>query len=293
MVSRGTLTPITIVWVSPMVTVPKPDGSVRLCADYTNSVAGKIDVEAYPLPHPDDLSSLAGNSVFSKLDLRTCYEQFALDDKSKEVLTVNTIKGLMRYERLPYGISSAPAIVQRAMEDILKGLNVHIYLDDLLIATLYDYMTSHLKLLKDVFERLRDVEARLREDKCEFCVSQVKYLGYIISSEGKKPEPTKVHAITKIPAPNDLTSLRSFLGLVRFYDRFIPDLATLANPLHQLLKKNASWTWTSNEQGAFDKIKSILSTSSTLAHLRSFLASSLKLRCISLWFGCHTKSPFI
>ncbi|CAM1314099.1 Uncharacterised protein r2_g2468 [Pycnogonum litorale] len=117
MIERGTMTPVkTSSWASPMVTVAKPDGSVRLCADYTQTIGNDINVEAYPLPNPDDLfASLAGNTVFTKLDLRTCFEQFPLDEASKETLMVNTIKGLMRYECLPYGIASAPAIVQRAM----------------------------------------------------------------------------------------------------------------------------------------------------------------------------------
>lgn len=137
MVRRGTLVPVrTSSWASPMVTVAKADGSVRLCTDYTQTLSNNIDVEAYPLPHPEDLfASLAGNNVFSKLDLRTCFEQFQLDENAKEILTANTINGLMQYQRLPYGIASAPAIVQRAMEEILHGLDVCIYLDDLLIAS--------------------------------------------------------------------------------------------------------------------------------------------------------------
>lgn len=266
MIDRGTLTKVrTSSWASPMVTVPKPDGTVRLCADYTRTLASVIDIESYPLPHPDDLlSSLSGNKVFTKLDLRTCFEQFQLDDVTKEILTVNTIKGLMRYERLPYGISSAPAIVQRAMDDIFQDIDVHIYLDDLLIAS--PDLTTHLQVLEQVLRKLSDVGARLREDKCEFCVSSVKYLGFIISQDGKEVDPDKLSAILRIQPPIDVSTLRSFLGLVRFYDKFISGLATVAAPLHQLLKKDSKWQWTSSEQSSFDSIKSILTSAPTLVH---------------------------
>ena len=110
MIEKGTLEPVrTSEWASPMVTVAKPDKSVRLCADYTSTLADQIDTEAYPLPHPDEIfSKLAGNKIFSKLDLRCCFEQFELDETSKDLLTVNTVLGLLRYNRLPR-MASVPA----------------------------------------------------------------------------------------------------------------------------------------------------------------------------------------
>lgn len=105
----------------------------------------------YPQPHPDELfATWSGKSIFSKLDRRTCPEQFALDNVSQSLLTINTSRGLFRYLRLPYRVSSAPAIVQRAMEEILHGLDVSIYLDDILIASKYVY--SHMVLLHEVLE---------------------------------------------------------------------------------------------------------------------------------------------
>ncbi|CAM1305160.1 Uncharacterised protein r2_g1490 [Pycnogonum litorale] len=185
MVQSGTLSPVkTSQWASPMVTVPKPDGSLRLCADYTGTLSSVVDTEAYPLPRPEDLfASLAGKSVFTKLDFRSCFERFKLDEGSKELLTVNTMKGLMRYERLPYSISSAPAIVQRAMEKILDGLDdVCVYLDDVLISS--KDLASNLKTLKTVFDRFLSYNVRLRFDKCSFGAKSLKYRCFVISENG-------------------------------------------------------------------------------------------------------------
>ncbi|CAM1310338.1 Uncharacterised protein r2_g2066 [Pycnogonum litorale] len=252
MISRGTLRPVkTSQWASPMVIVPKPDNSVRLCADYTATLAKSVDIEAYPLPLPDELlASLAGKTI--------------LDSESKPLLTINTIKGLMQYERLPYGISSAPAIVQRAMEELLCGLGVQIYLDDILVAS--TDMNSHLHLLEQVFDRLRKANIRLRWDKCEFAKTEVKYLGFCVSASGVSPDPHKVSAVKLFPVPSSVTELRSFLGLVRFYEKFIASLADLAKPLYTLLKKDVGWTWNDEHHKAFTDIKNFLISTNCLCH---------------------------
>ena len=201
MVSRGTLEPVrSSPWASPMVTVAKAgSSSLRLCADYTATLSPAIDMEAYPIPHPEDIfAQLSGKKWFSKLDVRCCYEQFPLDPASKELLTVNIIKGLFRYTSLPYGISSAPAIVQRAMEEILAGIDdVFIYYDDLLLG--HADLDSHLATLRKVLKRLQDFKVRLNKEECIFASQSVEYFGFILSAEGRKPDPEKIHAMLKAP----------------------------------------------------------------------------------------------
>lgn len=113
--------------------------------------------------------------------------------------------------------------------------------------------------------RLKNAGIRLRRDKCSFCAS-VTYLGFIVSSAGRAADPEKVRAMLNFPPPSDVSSLRSFLGLVRFYDKFIPDLSTVVSPLHNLLKKSNAWRWDGEEQDAFEKVKTILSSTLTLVH---------------------------
>ena len=97
-------------WANPLVPVVKPDGSVRLCGDYKITVNPVLQVDHYPMPTPEDLfATLAGGTLFSKIDLSQAYNQVLLEPESREYLTVNTHKGLYRYTRLPFGVASAPS----------------------------------------------------------------------------------------------------------------------------------------------------------------------------------------
>ena len=122
-------------WAAPIVLVVKRDGSIRICGDYKVTINKAAKVDSYPLPHIEDLfATLGKGKTYTKLDLAHAYQQIELDDKSKELATINTQKGLYRYCRLPFGVSSAPAIFQRTIEDILHSIpNVAVYIDDILV----------------------------------------------------------------------------------------------------------------------------------------------------------------
>lgn len=122
-------------WAAPIVPVLKPDGTVRICGDYKVTVNQVSKLEEYPLPRVDDLfATLAGGKLFSKLYMSHAYQQLLLDEKSKEFVTINTHKGLFKYNRLVFGVASSPAIFQRTMDTILQGIpHVAAYLDDILI----------------------------------------------------------------------------------------------------------------------------------------------------------------
>ena len=132
----------------------KQDGSIRICGDYKLTVNSVSDIESYPLPRIDDLwSSLAGARVFTKLDLAHAYLQLALDEESKKLVTVSIHKGLFRYNRLPFGVASAPAIFQSVIEGILSGIHhVNAYMDDVLVTN--DTEAEHLSTLEEVLARL-------------------------------------------------------------------------------------------------------------------------------------------
>ena len=149
-------------WAAPIVTVPKKDGTYRICGDYKVTVNSALDVDQYPLPNPTDLfASLVGGQNFSKLDLSRAYQQLLLDDDSKNFTTINTHQGMYRYTRLPFGIASAPAIFQRTMDSILQGIpNVICYLDDILVTGTDDQ--AHLQNLKAVLHRLEECGLRVK-----------------------------------------------------------------------------------------------------------------------------------
>lgn len=267
LVEQGIAVPVKYSdWATPVVPVAKPDGSVRLCGDFKVTVNPSLKVDQHPLPKPDDLfATLNGGQQFSKLDLTQAYQQVLLDDESQEVVTINTHRGLYRLRRLPFGIASAPAIFQSIMEKILCGIDgVSIYLDDILI-TAPDRKT-HLARLAEVLERLEEAGLRLKMKKCMFLQDEVEYLGFLVDATGIHATESKITAIKEAPAPTDVSEVRSFMGLVNYYGRFVPDLATVANPLNQLLKKSAQWKWTDREESSFQALKQKLVSSSVLVH---------------------------
>ena len=251
-------------WATPIVPVLKPDGSVRICGDFklTANVATKL--ETYPLPRINDLfTSLAGGQHFSKLDLSHAYLQLPLAEESQPIVTVNT--RLYRYQRLPFGVSSAPAVFQRTMETLLQGIpNVCVYLDDILVTG--PSSATHLRNLEEVLTRLEDAGMRLKKEKCAFLMEEIEYLGHKISREGLQPTEGKIRAVAEAPVPTRVSELRSFLGLVNYYGKFLPDLATAAAPLYSLLRKTAQWCWGQAQQSAFEKVKTLLQSSDLLVH---------------------------
>ncbi|KAL0151789.1 hypothetical protein M9458_052940 [Cirrhinus mrigala] len=253
-------------WAAPIVVVPKKDKTVRLCGDYKVTVNKCILSEEYPLPNVDDLfTTLAGGKVFSKIDLSFAYQQLELDAESKQYLTINTHKGLFQYHRLAYGISTAPAIFQHTMDQILQGLqNVVCFMDDILVSA--PSSEEHLIVLEKVLSRLKQHGVKVKKSKCEFLCNSVEYLGFRIDEKGLHPTEDKVEAIVKPPAPTNVSELRSFLGLLNYYGKFVPNLSTLLHPLHRLLQANVKWQWSPQCAQAFDACKQQLLSSKWLAH---------------------------
>ena len=254
------------VWAAPVVPVIKKDGSVRLCGDYKITVNSVAQNEIYPLPRIEELfAAVAGGKIFSKLDLSHAYLQLQLEEASQELVTINTHRGLYRYTRLPFGVSSAPAIFQRTMETLLRDLPmVVVYIDDILVAG--RSQEEHLANLAQVLQRLEDAGMRLKKEKCSFCLAEVEYLGHSISAEGLRPSTTNVQAITAAPKPSKVSELKSFLGLVNYYAKFIPNLATTLAPLYKLLGSTQSWQWNKEQQSAFTEVKNLLIAPNLLAH---------------------------
>ena len=200
-------------------------------------------LEKYPIPRIEELfTSLSGGKTFSKLDLSHAYLQIPLDEQSQEYVTINMHKGLFRYTRIPFGIASAPSIFQRVMENLLQGIpRVCVYLDDILVTGAMEQ--QHLANLAQVLQRLRSAGKRLKQSKCAFLLPSVAYLGHVISAEGLHTAEVKVQAIVDAREPRNLTELCSFLGMINYYGKFLPNLATLLSPLYKLLRQTTTWKW--------------------------------------------------
>ena len=172
---------------------------------------------------------MTGGERFTKLDLTHAYQQMLLDNESRQYLTINTHKGLHRYTRLPFGVSSAPAIFQRTTDTILAGIpKVACYIDDIITG---EDEESHLKNLEEVLKRLTTHGVKAQQGKCSFFSECIQYLGHIISREGIMPLPDRLQAILKAPLPKCAQELRSFLGFINYYRRFVPNLSSILAPL--------------------------------------------------------------
>ena len=254
-------------WAAPIVPVMKADKkSIRICGDFKLTLNRVCKVDRYPIPKIEDLfAKLSGGVLFSKIDLSQAYQQLELEEESKQFTVINTHRGLFRFNRLPFGISSAPGIFQRAMDSLLSGIpGVIVYLDDILISGVSE--DDHLHTLKVVLERLQSAGLHLKQDKCKFLVPSISYLGHKIDAEGLHPLSDKIKAITNASVPKTVTELKAFLGLMNYYGKFIPNIATILHPLYQLLNSSVPWSWTQERDEAFNKAKTLLTSASVLIH---------------------------
>ena len=186
-----------------------------------------------------------------------------MDEESKKLLTINTHKGLFRYNRMVFGIASAPALWQRAMDQVLQGLKgCHCMLDDMIVTGATE--AEHLTNLKAVLDRLQAYGLKLNKRKCEFFKSTIEFLGHIIDEQGLHKSPVKIDAVLKCPTPENVTQLRAFLGLVNYYHRFLPNLSSVISPLRRLLENKVPWQWTGECDRAFQEVKTSVASEKVL-----------------------------
>ncbi|CAL8135317.1 unnamed protein product [Orchesella dallaii] len=272
-------------WASPLVVVPKPNGKMRITGDFKRTTNNQLCVNQYPLARVEDLfETIAGGETFSKLDGTDAFHQIELDEASKKFMVINTHRGLYRYNVLPQGIASSPAIFQEMMDTMLRGIpNCGSFVDDGICSGKSNDL--HIKNLKTILARMRDWNYKLSRDKCEFFKPSLKFLGQIVCSEGIRTDPCKVEAIMSMRAPKDVGEIKSFLGLVTFYAKFIPNLSTVVEPLNELTRSEVKWSWSQKCQTAFDHVKKLVSSSPILAHFTQGLPIGLSCDASSVGLG--------
>ncbi|GFV82683.1 hypothetical protein TNCV_1619121 [Trichonephila clavipes] len=263
---------------SPLHLVNKKDGTLRPCADYRRLNAQTIP-DQYPIPRIEDFNYiLKDKKIFSKIDLVKAYYQIPITEEDKEKTSITTPFGLYEFNTMSFGLRNAPSTFQRFITEVMYGLDfVFPYLDDVLVASSTE--EEHSEQLKMVFERFQEYGLRINVSKSVMGADQVEYLGFLITAEGSRPLPEKVQAILNYKLPETIHDLRTFLGMINFYRRYLKDAAKTQAPLHELLKgvkkDRRKVLWTEDTRRSFEKCKTDLAEAALLSFPRSGLPLSL------------------
>ncbi|XP_062550637.1 uncharacterized protein LOC134215466 [Armigeres subalbatus] len=252
-------------WVSPLVVVGKANGEPRVCLDLRR-VNEAVIRERFPMPIVDEILARIGKGkVRSKLDIRDAFLQTELAPESRDITTFITNRGLFRFKRLPFGLVSAPEIFQKVMDEILSGCEGTVcYLDDIYVEG--QNVEEHDARLTKVFDRLHARGVVLNLQKCIIRVTELQFLGHIISQKGLRPSPSKVEALLSFRRPENVSEIKSFLGLANYMNKFIPNLAAVDEPLRKLLLQSSKFVWNQEQQHAFDIIKQAMTKENNLGY---------------------------
>ena len=259
LIERKLIEPSHSTWSSPVVLVPKPNGKWRLCVDY-RKVNEATEKDSYALPYIDEIfDSLQGAKIFTTMDLYSGYHQILMNDESVEITTFTTKFGNYQFKVMPFGLTNAPATFQREMNQILFpliGVCVYNFIDDILIYS--KSVEEHLIHIQQVLEIFRKHKLKINIEKCQFFRTEVEVLGHKLSTKGLSPMESKIEAIKKWNPPTNIHELRSFLGTVGYYQKFIFNYSKITAPLCKLLRKNTKYVWNDEQQICFEKLKECL-----------------------------------
>lgn len=259
-------------WSLPIVSVRKPSGKIRLCLDARklNEVTVK---DAYPQQQINRiLGRLSGTKVLSAIDFSDAFLQVPLteDSQAKTAFAVSG-RGYYKYTRMAFGLCNSGATLCRLVDHVI-GCDlepyVFVYLDDIIVAT--ESFEKHFEILKELAARIKKAGLTISVEKSRFCMKVLKYLGYIVSVEGVRPDPEKIESILNYPIPKSIKDIRRLIGLTGWYRRFIPDYSTLTAPITELLKTNKTkqikFQWTDDARESLEKIKIRLTSAPILSN---------------------------
>jgi len=248
-------------WGAPVLLVKKKDGSMRLCIDYRQ--LNKVTIKnRYSLPRIDDLmDQLVGARVFSKIDLRSGYHQIKVKDEDMQKTAFRTRYGHYEYLVMPFGVTNVPGVFMEYMNRIFHAYLdrfVVVFIDDILIYSKSE--EEHAEHLRIVVQVLKEKKLYAKLSKCEFWLNEVSFLGHVISGSGIAVDLSKVDAVSQWETPKSVTEIRSFLGLVGYYRRFIEGFSKLALLLTQLTCKGKAFVWDVQCENSFNELKQWLTT---------------------------------
>ena len=253
---KGFIRPSSSPAASPVLFVKKPDGGLRFCVDYRALNALTVK-DRYPLPlTKESLNNLKGMKYFTKIDIISAFNNLRMKEGLEYLTAFRTRFGLFESLVMPFGLTGGPASFQRFMNDTLRDyLDIFCtaYLDDILIYS--KTRSEHIQHVRMVLEKLREAGLYAKIQKCEFLVSETKFLGVIVGRDGIRMDPEKVETITDWKTPSCLTDVQAFIGFANFYRRFIKDFSKIISPMINLTKKGVRFTWKEACQQSFNQLK--------------------------------------
>uniref|UniRef100_A0A2N9E761 RNA-directed DNA polymerase n=1 Tax=Fagus sylvatica TaxID=28930 RepID=A0A2N9E761_FAGSY len=268
-------------WLSNIVPVKKKNGQIRCCVDFRN-LNKACPKDEFPLPNMDLLiDSAAGHAMFSFMDGFSGYNQIFMSPRDAEKTAFRTPIGNFYYTVMPFGLKNAGATYQRTMTAMFHDMmhrEIEDYVDDIVVKS--KTRGDHFSILKKVFERCRLYKLKMNPLKCAFGVSAGKFLGFLVHRRGIDVDPARSSAIATMKPPTTHKELKSFLGKLSYIRRFIPGLAAVTSTFAPLLKKGASFHWSTECQEAFEKVQNIMTKLPTVCapisgkSLRLYLASN-------------------
>jgi hypothetical protein len=252
-------------YVVPVLLVPKKYGSWRMCV-YCRAINNITIRYRHSIPRLDDmLDELSGATVFTKIDLRSGYHQIRMREGYELKTAFKTKFGLYEWLVMPFGLTNVPSTFMRSMNHVLRafiGKFIVVYFDDILIYN--KSLDEHIEHIKCVLVVLRKECLHANLAKCTFCTDKVVFLGFVVSAHGMEVDEEKIKAVREWKPPQNVSQVRSFLGLAGFYRRFVKDFSTIAAPVNELTKKEVPFHWGEAQEKTFEELKMKLTTAPLL-----------------------------
>ena len=263
---KGVIVPSKSPYSSPIVMVPKKDGTNRMCIDY-RKLNEITTMDAYPLPRIGQLiDALQGAVYFLSLDLASGYWQVLVAEKNRHTTAFCTPEGgLYEFVKRLFGLTNAPATFQRLMNEIFKDPFRHVltFLDDLLVQS--ETPAEHLEHIEKAFVKLRAAGLKLKPKKCDLFQTQVTNLGHVLDKTGTRPNPKTSEAVRDRERLKTVTQVRSFTAFCNYYRKFVKNFAEVAKPLYRLTSEGVKLTWEKEHEDAFQLLKTRLLQAPNLA----------------------------
>ncbi len=246
-------------WAFPTFLIPKKDGRVRWISDF-RKLNKLLRRPRYFLPSiPFIMQKRAGFTYVTKIDISMGFYTFQLDEEAQKLCVISTPFGLYAYLRLPMGLTNSPDVFQSVMHPLFQDiLAVDVFIDDIGVFT-NSSLEDHLTIVKKVLQRLEENGFTVNPLKCAWAVKSTDYLGFLITTDGLKPLPKKVEAISRVARPTSTKEVRSFVGLINYYKDMWPKRAHILAPLTELCSSKNKFKWLNHHENSFQMMKRLIS----------------------------------